>query len=65
LRRQGDVDYPRRITEVNRIICEQNHWKGWLSQCDRLLGDLDEEALDYAVAGGYRLYEADIRIGFA
>lgn len=117
LYRQGDIDYAYRITEANRIICEQNIWPDKISLCYRLLGDLDaadklptaqtnytealrlarsisnqsvlieallargrwvarqgnataaasdlEEALGYAVTGGYRIYEADIRIALA
>lgn len=117
LRRRGGTDYARRITEANQVICEQNRWSDNLSQCHRLLGDLDathnpqtaqehytealrlarsiskknvlieallgrgrwaarrgegaaaasdlEEALSYAVEGGYRIYEADIRVALA
>lgn len=116
LRRRGDTDYARRITEANQLICERNHWQDDLSLCHRLLGDLDaadnpqaaqehynealrlarsisqknvlieallargrwaarrgdgaaasdlEEALGYAVEGGYRIHEADIRVALA
>lgn len=117
LRRRGDLDYARRITEANQVICKRNHWQNTLSLCHRLLGDLDaadnppkaqehynealriarsiskkdvligallargrwaarrgegtaaasdlEEALSYAVEGGYRIHEADIRVALA
>ncbi len=118
LRRTGEADYARRVTEANLEICERNHWAYQISWCHRVLGDLDfdagqlegarehydtalkiarsisfrpalieallargrfsakqgdaaaaqsdlTEALDYATAGGYRIYEADIRIALA
>ena len=119
LRRTGDADYARRITEANLEICERNRWPDDLSRCHRVLGDLDadagqhesahkhydqalkitrgitrrdvlieallargrwaarhlqdtpaefsdlNEALGYAVDGGYRIYEADIRVALA
>ena len=119
LRRTGDADYVRRVTEANLEICERNRWAEQISQCHRILGDLDadagqrenardhydqalriargiteravlteallargrwaarhlrdapaafsdlNEALGYAVDGGYRIYEADIRVALA
>jgi tetratricopeptide (TPR) repeat protein len=118
LRRTGEADYARRVTEANLEVCERNHWAFLISPCHRVLGDLDfdagqldsalahyatalkiargisvrnvlieallargrfnarqgdaaaahsdlDEALDYATAGGYRRYEADIRIALA
>ena len=118
LRRIGDTDYARRVTDANLEICNSNHWLNSISRCHRVLGDLDanmnnlestqshyqealtiarsitaqdiliealsaqgcwlakrgeveaarrdlDEALDYAFAGGYRIYEADIRVGLA
>ncbi len=119
LRRVGDADYARRITDANLEICERNRVAQQISQCHRVLGDLDadagdhksarvhydealkiargitkrdvlieallargrwlarhmqdvdaarsdlDEALVYAVDGGYRIYEADIRVGLA
>ena len=128
LRRTGDLDYARRVTEANLKICEDNHFIKSISQCHRVLGDLEfdsnnpesartyyesalkiarsiskrdvlieallargrffakvavqqtsevsktsevsveqaftdlNEALNYAVEGGYRIYEADIRV---
>jgi tetratricopeptide (TPR) repeat protein len=119
LRRTDEADYARLITETNLEICERNHWAEIISQCHRVLGDLNaddeqydrarehydaalklaqgtsyrpalieallargrwqarhvraaaaafsdlNEALEYAVSGGYRIYEADIRIALA
>ncbi len=119
LRRAGDSAYTQRITEANLKVCEENRFIMSISQCHRVLGDLDadggqhnsarehydealkiarsitrrdvlieallargrwqarhmkdapaafsdlNEALDYAVDGGYRIYEADIRIALA
>jgi tetratricopeptide (TPR) repeat protein len=132
----GDPAYARRVTEANLEICERNRWADHISQCHRVLGDLDadplassgrgegqhvsarahydqalkiaraithrpalieallargrwaarrayqtlevfqtsevsaafsdlNEALGYAVEGGYRVYEADIRVALA
>ncbi len=122
LRRTGEADYARAVTEANQKICEQAHWPDDLSRSHRVLGDLDadagqlasaqahydaalkiargisdravlieallgrgrfyaryarhlqdpasarsdlNEALGYALAGSYRVYECDIRIGLA
>jgi tetratricopeptide (TPR) repeat protein len=127
LRRTGQTDYARRVTEANLKICVENRFIKSVSQCHRVLGDLDaqtsevsqtsevyehydealkiarsislqfvlmeallargrffarqatlakvpqssqgfddlNEALGYALAGGYRIYEADIRIALA
>ncbi len=128
LRRIGDLNYARRVTEANLQILERLHAVFQISQCHRVLGDLDfdssnhesarahyefalkiarsishravlieallargrffakvafqtsevletsevsqaitdlNEALNYAVEGGYRIYEADIRIALA
>jgi tetratricopeptide (TPR) repeat protein len=119
LRRRGEADYARKVTEANLAICEGEHWPDDMSRCQRVLADLFAdggqkemaresygqalelarsishrrvlieallgrgrwyakimkdpvaafsdltEALEYARAGGYRLYEADIRIGLA
>ncbi|MDJ0897954.1 MAG: trypsin-like peptidase domain-containing protein [Xenococcus sp. MO_188.B8] len=118
LRRIGDPEYARQVTEINLEISNQEHSLTFISQCHRVLGDLDadagnhdnaqfhyqealkiahsitdqptlievflchgrwlakrgevaaarrdlDEALNYAVAGGYRIYEADIRVGLA
>jgi tetratricopeptide (TPR) repeat protein len=128
LRRAGEGAYARRVTEANLEIGERNRFIKSISQCHRVLGDLDadagqhdsarlhydqalkiargityrpalievllargrwaarrayqtskvsqtlevsapfsdlNEALDYAVDGGYRIYEADIRLALA
>jgi tetratricopeptide (TPR) repeat protein len=120
LYRTGQADYARHVTEANLQILEQLHAAFQISQCHRVLGDLDadagqhesarghynealrfargisfrpalievllgrgrfyaktsevlktsevsqafndlNEALTYAVEGGYRIYEADVR----
>jgi tetratricopeptide (TPR) repeat protein len=115
LRRAGDAAYARRVAEANLAIGEQYRWVKSISQCHRVMGDLEadagrhedagahygraleiargitfrpalieallargrwaarhlqdpaaafgdlEEALGYAVEGGYRVYEADAR----
>jgi len=128
LRRTGQADYARRVTEANLEILTRLHAPHQISMCHRVLGDLDadagqlasarghydealkiarsisyrpalieallarerwaarhvpdltglapadlsglafndlNEALGYALAGGYRIYEADIRIALA
>ena len=119
LRCIGQADYSRRITETNLSSCEERQVDQQISQCHRVLGDLDSdsgdhtsarvhydtalkigrsisfrpalieallargrwsvkymqdatsafndlnEALGYAVDGGYRIYEADIRVALA
>ena len=44
LRRRGEVDYARRVTEANLEICERNHLPNGISMCHRVLGDLFIEA---------------------
>jgi tetratricopeptide (TPR) repeat protein len=119
LRRIGERDYARKVTEANLEISKRNHWIFVVSVCHRILGDLDSdagnhasacahydtalkiarsisyrpalieallargrwqakymkdaqaafsdlnEALNYAVEGGYLIYEADIRVALA
>jgi tetratricopeptide (TPR) repeat protein len=119
LRRRGENEYARRVTEANLEITERDHVLQDIIRCHRVLGDLyadageqEEarksyakaldiahrishrlvlievlkargrwyargmrdaeaalgdltEAFEYARAGGYRLYEVDIRIGMA
>jgi tetratricopeptide (TPR) repeat protein len=43
LRRLGDVDYARRVTEANLRICERERWVNHISLCHRVLGDLDAD----------------------
>jgi tetratricopeptide (TPR) repeat protein len=127
LRRTGQAGTARRVTEANLAICERYRFIKSISQCHRVLGDLDadlspdpgqaghasarahydealriaraityrpalieallargrwaarnpkglgdlsglsdlNEALGYAVDGGYRIYEADVRVALA
>jgi tetratricopeptide (TPR) repeat protein len=44
LRRTGKAVTARHITEANLAICEGDHWLSPLSQCHRVLGDLDAQA---------------------
>ncbi len=44
LLRTGDTEYSRKITEANLKICERNYWIENISQCHRVLGDLDADA---------------------
>ena len=44
MRRVGDKEYARRITEANSEICERNRWVDHLSICCQILGDLDADA---------------------
>jgi tetratricopeptide (TPR) repeat protein len=44
LRRVGDADYARQVTETNLAICERNGWGFLISPCHRVLGDLDTGA---------------------
>jgi tetratricopeptide (TPR) repeat protein len=114
--RVGKLNYAQNITLENSHICKQEGWPDHLSQCYRVLGDIEtntnnnksalnwynaatkiaisitrrdvlieallargrfyakhmvdaesayndlKEALEYATGGGYRIYEADIRI---
>ncbi len=119
LRRTSNAGYARRVTKANLKFLEMMHAISQISQCHRVLGDLDSdsgnhasarahydtalkiarsiskrdvlieallargrwaakymkdatsafsdlnEALGYAVDGGYRIYEADIRVALA
>jgi tetratricopeptide (TPR) repeat protein len=44
LRHTGDPAYARRVTEANLESCERNRWAFLVSQCHRVLGDLDAES---------------------
>lgn len=44
LRRTGEADCARRVTDANVKICEEYHWPDDLSQSHRVLGDLDFDA---------------------
>lgn len=60
LRRTGDLDYARRVTEANLQICERNHWADDTSYCHRVLGDLDFESGNPESASAY--YESALKI---
>jgi tetratricopeptide (TPR) repeat protein len=60
LRRIGDMDYSRRVTDANLQICERNHWANTISQCHRALGDLDSDIGDHISAREH--YESALRI---
>ncbi len=118
LRRVGDTNSARKVTEANLEVCKRAGWVNHIGWCYRVLGDLDadagqfdsarqhydkaikkaratirrdllipvltsrgrwaarlgevdaarsdlKEALNYADASGYRIYEVDIRVGLA
>jgi tetratricopeptide (TPR) repeat protein len=47
LRRVGDADYARRITNANLEICQLYRWADSLSRCHQVLGNLDGDAGDH------------------
>ncbi len=60
LRRTGGLDYARLVTEANLQICEKGHFIKSISQCHRILGDLDFDAGSYESARGH--YESALKI---
>ncbi len=60
LRRTGASDYARRVGEANVTICEHNHFGFLVSQCHRVLGDLDADAGQHESARGH--YDAALKI---
>ena len=60
LRRTGQSDYARRVTEANLQICEQEHWANQISWCHRVLGDLDSDSGDHESARAH--YESALKI---
>jgi len=60
LRRAGDADYARRVTEANLEICERNRWPDDLSLSHRVLGDLDADAGDHESARAH--YDQALKI---
>jgi len=44
LKRKSDSDYARRVTIANMEQSELGHWTPQISQCHRVLGDLDADA---------------------
>ncbi len=53
LRRVGQPDYARRVTEANLEICERNRWTFMVSMCHRVLGDLDGDQDQHESAGAH------------
>jgi tetratricopeptide (TPR) repeat protein len=60
LRRMGQSDYARRVTEANLQICEKNHVAQQISQCHRVLGDLDADVGNQESARAH--YESALKI---
>jgi len=60
LRRTGQADYARRVTDANLEICRRNHWEFLISMCHRVLGDLDADAGQLASARGH--YDEALKI---
>jgi hypothetical protein len=46
----GQADDARRVTAANLTICERNRWAEQISQCHRVLGELDSTAGAHAPA---------------
>ncbi len=72
LRRSGDPAYARRVTDANVKGCTEYGWTFLISQCHRVLGDLDADAgahdsarghYDQAVAIARKIDRIDVRIG--
>jgi tetratricopeptide (TPR) repeat protein len=60
LRRTGQAETARRVTEANLQICERNHWPDDTSRCHRVLGDLDSDANNHASARAH--YETALKV---
>jgi tetratricopeptide (TPR) repeat protein len=54
------LDYARRVTEANLQILEELHVTFQISQCHRVLGDLDSDSDNYESAREY--YESALKI---
>ena len=57
----------REVSTLNvliKVLLARGQWAARREQATKATNDL-EEALDYAVSGGYRIYEADIHVGLA
>jgi tetratricopeptide (TPR) repeat protein len=59
LRRIGQVDYARRVTEANLPLCQQ-YMVEQVSQCHRVLGDLDADSGQHESTRGH--YDEALRI---
>jgi len=51
LRRTDQADYARAVTDANLDICQRAGWTHRVSQCYRVLGDLDADAGNHTSAG--------------
>jgi tetratricopeptide (TPR) repeat protein len=60
LRRSGQSVYARRVTEANLQILERLHTAFQISQCHRVLGDLDSDSGDQDYAHAH--YESALKI---
>ena len=60
LQRRNDSNYVQRITSANLEICERNHWVFLISQCHRVLGDMDSNTGEHASA--HKRYESALKI---
>ena len=60
LRRSNDELTAQRVTEENLRYCNQFHWEFLVSQCHRVLGDLDSDAGDHESARAH--YESALKI---
>jgi tetratricopeptide (TPR) repeat protein len=61
LRRRNKPYYARSVTISNMILCEQDHWTFLLSQCHRVLGDLDSD-LGNGQSSAYTHYDLALKI---
>ncbi len=60
LRRTGQADYARRVTDANLQICEQQHWPDDTSRCHRVLGDIYADSGNHTSARAH--YETALKI---
>jgi tetratricopeptide (TPR) repeat protein len=56
----GNLEYSFDTTKANLHICEDFHWNSLVSQCHRILGDLDSKANRYTSA--HEQYESALKI---
>jgi tetratricopeptide (TPR) repeat protein len=60
LRRTKQSDYARRVTEANLQLAERDHIRQEISQCHRVLGDLDSDSGNHESARAH--YESALKI---
>ena len=60
LQRIGNTEYAYNITEANFQSCQHNHWDFLVSQCHRVLGDLDFDSGNHESARAH--YESALKI---